>query len=237
MNMHQHDHMAMSQNDETNAAQFCKPMMSGGGMTMYMNGFSFSLSNTSSKSKQPKPCLTFFLEGVTLDTRFKFFFAMISIIGLGIIVEGIAYSKRQYIAGVKKKRLNGNEHEFMKAKAIFTVFQCLQALTGYILMLSAMTYSIELLLSAVVGLACGSFVFGKHKVLLSKSEDDVIVEDRESPCCNDLVEDDGLTYGTMSNTEEYVSVKGSEDDYDDEYVESTSGLLGTRRRSMEVQQG
>ena len=236
MNMHQHHDMTPPNDQFTASAHgFCTPMMSGG-MTMYMNGFSFSLISTYNNNN-PKPCLDFYFEGLTLDTRFKFFLAMIGVSSLGIAVEGVAWMKKRYISGVKKKRLNGNEAEFKRATIIFHMFQGVQALIGYILMLSAMTYSIELTMSAVVGLGLGSYIFGKHKILLSKSVDDmdnmVNVEDEgDTPCCNsDFVEDDGVSYGSMATNLEYMSVKDSSDD--DEYVEHSSVLV-SRKRNQET---
>lgn len=233
MNMHQHHDMTPP---NSSALGFCKPMMSGG-MTMYMNGFSFSLLNTHSNNNNPKPCLDFYFEGLTLDTRFKFFLAMVAVSSLGIAVEGVAWMKKRYISGVKKKRLIGNEAEFKRATIIFHMFQGVQALIGYILMLSAMTYSIELTMSAVVGLGLGSYIFGKHKILLSKSVDSmnnmVNVEDEgENPCCNNDFEDDGVSYGSMATNLEYMSITKDGSD-DDDFIENSSVLV-SRKRNQET---
>jgi len=80
-----------------------------------------------------------------------------------------------------------------KAKYVLAAFQGLQALIGYMLMLSAMTFSIELLLSAVLGLSLGFLIFEKHKMLLSTSTvTDAPVDDGDgTPCCGYTEDVDG----------------------------------------------
>ena len=112
------------------------------GMIMYMDGFRFSLSGK-------QPCLNLYLPGWTLDTKAKFLWAMMGIIILGIVMEGIS-KLRSHLS----KRLSG----FAKRWAI-TLVHGVQALVGYILMLATMTFSLELLGCVILGLSLGFALF------------------------------------------------------------------------------
>jgi hypothetical protein len=184
-------------------------------MTMYMDGFSFSLFSQ-------KGCLNLFVSSFTLNTRFKFFLAMTGVMCLGISVEGLSFLKRRYIIGLKKKMnrhansTNNNaaaaadddDDKFRNAKLILAGFQGLQALVGYVLMLSAMTYSVELLLSAVVGLALGFHIFERHKTLLSAPLESF--EDGDgTPCC--ATEEELMNSDTQTNFD-YVPVSESDNE-------------------------
>ncbi len=184
--------------DGSSSTGFCK---AGSAMSMYMTGFSFSLFNPN------KGCLNLFFSNFTLDTAFKFLLAMVTVTCIGISVEGIASLKRRYISGFnKRKRAMGNANRGNsgdttstgdvdgKAKYVLAAFQGLQALIGYILMLSAMTFSIELLFSAVLGLSLGFLIFEKHKTLLSTSTagDNTALDDGDgTPCCGFTEDVDG----------------------------------------------
>ena len=76
------------------------------------------------------------------------------------------------------------DKEHRNVMIILTLFHGMQALSGYILMLAAMTYSIELLLSAITGLCIGYFMFYKQRLVLRKS-----LVSTSSPCCEFLDED------------------------------------------------
>jgi hypothetical protein len=112
------------------------------GMIMYMGGFRFSLSGN-------EPCLNLFLPGWTLDTRAKFLWAMMGIVLLGIVTEGIS-KLRSHLS----KRLSGTIKRWT-----ITLLHGLQALVGYILMLATMTFSLELLGCVIVGLVIGFALF------------------------------------------------------------------------------
>lgn len=112
------------------------------GMIMYMGGFRFSLSGN-------QPCLNLYLPGWTLDTRAKFLWAMIGIILLGIVMEGIS-KLRAHLS----KRLSG-----LTKRLTITLVHVVQALVGYILMLATMTFSVELLGCVILGLGFGFALF------------------------------------------------------------------------------
>ena len=114
-----------------------------GGMIMYMDGFRFSLLGNNN------PCLNLYFPGWTLDTRSKFWWAMMGVVLLGIITEAVSK-----LRSLSSKRLSG----FLKRLTI-TVLHGIQALVGYILMLATMTFSIELLVCVIVGLGLGFALF------------------------------------------------------------------------------
>jgi hypothetical protein len=179
--------------------------MSGGGMTMYMDGFSSTLMNRSA------PCLNLFFSDFTLDNELKLFLAMIIVVCIGISIEGVASLRRRYISGVKKKIQNdpnNRRKEMKRAKYVLSLYIGLQALIGYILMLSTMTYSIEIIFSAVSGLSLGFFIFGQHTSMLGSFGDGQ--GDRggggSTPCC-DFSEDNG---GDTDTTFGYVPVNDSD---------------------------
>ena len=91
-----------------------------GGMIMYMDGFTFSLfhhnnhnnnNNNSSSSSSLSPCLNLLFSGYTLDNPYKFILAMIIVTCIGISVEGIAWLKRRYVIGIKKKLRSNNNND------------------------------------------------------------------------------------------------------------------------------
>ena len=111
-------------------------------MIMYMGGFRFSLSGN-------HPCLNLYLPGWTLDTRSKFLWAMMGIVLLGIVTEGISKLRSRL-----SKRLSGTIKRWT-----ITLLHGLQALVGYILMLATMTFSLELLGCVILGLVLGFALF------------------------------------------------------------------------------
>jgi Ctr copper transporter family len=114
------------------------------GMIMYMDGFRFSLS-TSEKN----PCLNLYFPSWTLNTRSKFLWAMLGVVLLGIVTEGV--SKLRYTLS---RRLTG-----MTKRWIMSLLHGVQALVGYILMLATMTFSVELLACVILGLGTGFAIF------------------------------------------------------------------------------
>lgn len=112
------------------------------GMIMYMGGFRFSLSGN-------HPCLNLYLPGWTLDTRSKFLWAMMGIVLLGIVTEGVSKLRSRL-----SKRLSGTIKRWT-----ITLLHGMQALVGYILMLATMTFSLELLGCVILGLVLGFALF------------------------------------------------------------------------------
>ena len=69
-------------------------------------------------------------------------------------------------------------------------FHGLQALFGYLLMLAAMTYSIELLASAIVGISLGHNIFYKKRQAMRRIQhSDIGIADSATPCCEFLQDD------------------------------------------------
>ena len=114
------------------------------GMIMYMDGFRFSLS-TSKKN----PCLNLYFPSWTLNTRSKFLWAMLGVVMLGIVTEGISKLRSKL-----SRRLTG-----MTKRWSMAVLHGVQALVGYILMLATMTFSVEILACVIFGLGTGFAIF------------------------------------------------------------------------------
>ena len=122
--------------DDTDASGFC----SGSGMAMFMNGFSsaFAKRNT---------CIALYVDAFTLDTAVKFVAAMFGVLALGILAEALVAFRRSRA----EKALAGR---FEAA-----IGYGLQLALGYLLMLAAMTYAVELFVSAITGVAIGHALF------------------------------------------------------------------------------
>jgi hypothetical protein len=108
-----------------------------------------------------QPCLNLFFPGWTLDTPGKFAAAMIGIALLGVFVEGVSKLRHRTVKAAKRAHVSEDLQRWNPQFLRFaiTLLHGSQALTGYILMLATMTFSIELLLSAVFGLALGYAIF------------------------------------------------------------------------------
>mmetsp|Transcript_14750 Transcript_14750/g.24394 ORF Transcript_14750/g.24394 Transcript_14750/m.24394 type:complete len:236 (-) Transcript_14750:71-778(-) len=143
------------------------------GMIMYMDGFRSSLSTTSTN-----PCLNLYFITWTLNTRAKFGFAMIGIVALGVITEGI--SKLRSLVHAK---LRGTTPSLKRWS--ITILHGLQALVGYILMLATMTFSVELLACVIFGLGLGFAIFYTH----ADGDDYYNMHVTTNPCCNFLQEE------------------------------------------------
>jgi len=107
---------------------------------------------------------------------------MISVICLGILLEAIPVWRLRYLTRIER---DGVDRENKKARPVLAAFHGAQAFLGYILMLTAMTYSIELILSAVTGLSLGFYMFYKQKGILATNQ-----SASSSPCCEFLEEDE-----------------------------------------------
>jgi hypothetical protein len=119
------------------------------------------LSGFRASLKGNQPCLNLFFPGWTLDTRGKFAAAMIGIALLGVFVEGVSKLRHRTVKAAKRAHVSGDQQRWNPKFLRFsiTLLHGSQAFTGYILMLATMTFSIELLLSAVFGLALGYAIF------------------------------------------------------------------------------
>ena len=126
--------MPMEMDDSTSG--FC----SGSGMAMFMNGFAsaFAKRNT---------CIALYLDAFTLDTAVKFIVACLGVVALGVAAEALVAFRRSRA----EKGLAGR---FEAATGYG-----LQLALGYLLMLAAMTYAVELFVSAITGVAIGHALF------------------------------------------------------------------------------
>ena len=148
---------------------FCDASMS---MTMYMDGFRAPLwaylFHHQPASAAPPPCLNFLLRSWTLDTPLKFGAAMATVLMLGIGVEALAAARsggalQSYLRRHRRRhpprsvtcRLTPRQRKWILQSAVVVGSHVLQALCGYALMLAAMSYSVELLGSALIGLGIG----------------------------------------------------------------------------------
>jgi hypothetical protein len=124
---------------------FCMDM--GMPMVMFLRGFRSSLY-----SKEMLPCLSYYVRSWVLDEEGKFKGAMVYSFLLGLLTQGLSVLRVLVLLYVKKRELR---------KCLRVAIYVCQVFMGYILMLVAMAYSVELLLSAVVGVAFGYFLFHK----------------------------------------------------------------------------
>jgi len=199
---HDHQETNFSEYVEVNESNpFCSTRM-GGGMTMYMDGFRFTLSGN-----PDAPCINLLFPQWTLHSRGRFFIAMMGVLFFGIAIEGIAMLRARYLT--KVKLMEGEMRESsVRVQLVMTLFHGLQACMGYILMLATMTYSIELFTCTLLGLSVGYFISLKYKNLSSPPK-----ATNTNPCC-DFLEDelslnDATDYERISDGNEPADTFGS----------------------------
>jgi len=124
--------------------RFCIP---GSGTDMYMAGFEIS-------GQPDNACVILFIKAWTLDTRVKFIFGCLGCIVLGIFVEGLLCFRR-LIQSRKILRIMSSP---IRRGCIIGLFGFNIAF-GYLAMLVAMTYSVELFFCMVIGLVLGHAIF------------------------------------------------------------------------------
>ena len=206
---------SINSNNSNEEHGFCRPGMSGGGMIMYMDGFRFSLLGGTNKNQ---PCLNLLVPGWTLDSYWKFGFAAVGVFALAVLVEGFSKLRHKVVRAAKeqrrRQRQSSSPRSFYRHPALLrlavTSLHGLQALLGYILMLVAMTFSLELLLCVCCGLAVGYAVFFQS----SAEEDDVVAHVTSNPCC------------------EFMEEESREMQQASSYTPLTQGLLEGQRRTV-----
>jgi len=98
-----------------------------------------------------RDCVNFLFEDWTLDTESKFIGAMFGTFFFAVLAEAIGYKHSQMYKSLS---------DDLKWKStILSMMYGLQALTGFTLMLITMTFSVDLLLAVVAGLAVGHRIF------------------------------------------------------------------------------
>ena len=126
----------------------------------------------------------------------KFYIAMVGNILLGMAVEGFSSIRKGAFKSMNTKRF-GNISKGVIASFLHGV----QAFMGYILMLSAMTYSMELLLCVVTGLSIG---YGLNHGGGSAPPDGF-----KDPCCD--FDEDGMPIVNAADAGHgYRSIDGGE---------------------------
>lgn len=148
-------------------------------MTMYMDGFRFTLNGNPDAT-----CINLLFPQWTLHTRGRFFLAMLAVLCFGIAIEGVAVLRTRYLTKVKLMEGERRENS-VRVQLAMTLFHALQACMGYILMLATMTYSIELFACTLLGLSIGYFISLKYKTSSSSPR----VTSATNPCC-DFLEDE-----------------------------------------------
>ena len=164
-------------------ASFCV----GSGVSMYMEGFVFSLG--SSKSNL---CLNLLFPSGTLDTKPKFLLGCFLMMVFGGLIELLSALRKHVHKHGKHSSSSSSLSSldapsspsilltFVASSKIFdTSFHFIQAFLGYVIMLAVMTYSVELIASVCLGLALGHALFTSVKDRPPSSAD---------PCCADYVE-------------------------------------------------
>ena len=139
-----------------------------------MDGFQWALKGESQ-------CINLYFQSWTLDSVGKFVGAMIGVVLLGMSTEGI--SRYRHNLNVKSRTASLGERK--KLSYIQTGLHGVHAFVGYILMLATMTYSMELLLSVILGLVVGYAVFGG----------DSYAHVSTNPCCA-FLEDEAIERDT-----------------------------------------
>jgi Ctr copper transporter family len=98
-------------------------------------------------------CLSLLLPSWTLDSRGKFLCACGGVVAFAVAVEGL--TKLRYYQQQQQQLQQQRRSSSSLLVMLVPLLHGLQALAGYLLMLIAMTYSVELLLSVMIGLALG----------------------------------------------------------------------------------
>ena len=155
---------------------------------MYMEGFKFTMANE-------EPCLNLFFADWTLNSSTKFYAAMVGCFFLAIFVEGLSALRYRIVRSVKQAHRRGDQQQSSTQglRLVVSVFHGLQGLVGYLLMLSIMTFSVELLLSVAVGLAVGYGLFFQYEEAFGR------VHVTTNPCCSFL---EGEARETLTQEEE-----------------------------------
>jgi len=122
-----------------NTGGYCQ----GGGIDMYMTGFAV-------QGQGDTLCLTLLFTPWLLDTPAKFIGGAIFVVFLGIFTELVSYCRREMHGSLDK----GRKRDFL----MISVYALHLAL-GYWCMLIAMTYSVELFICILLGLAIGHAAF------------------------------------------------------------------------------
>ena len=134
---------------------------------MYMDGFR-------SGSGSLVPCVVFLFDGWAITSRGELAAACIGTVFVGLLAQAIVG-----VRPVARARLAQLSRPACVVAEVFLFAS--QVLLGYLLMLIAMTYQVELLVSVVLGLAAGH---GLLVVLTLRDDGKLPVEGNAEPCCD-----------------------------------------------------
>ena len=134
---------------------FCR-----GATSMVMTGFE-SVGSTNAH------CIILFFRPWLLDTAWKFAIGCVGIFALGMFVEAAILMRRKVTKSKRYRNKNVKE-------AIVIALFAINVTLGYLCMLAAMTFNVEIFFSAVMGLALGHLVFANSKEAVRETAD---------PCC------------------------------------------------------
>jgi len=130
---------------------------------MLMTGFDVA-------GKQLNPCIVLFFQSWTLDTPGKFAAGCVGVAAMGFAIEALICFRRW-----RQQRLAANGQSSIPAnQAVSVACFGLNLILGYLAMLVAMTYSVELFLSV-----CAGFIVG-HAALNVREQ---AVGETADPCC------------------------------------------------------
>ena len=133
-----------------------------------MDGFRFAMVGN-------QPCLNLYFPSWTLDTRSKFVGSLILVFLLSFATEGI--SKFRHTLSSRPVLGRERRHSKRIRQVQISALHGVQALLGYVVMLATMTFSVEILLSVVLGLSSGYYYYFAGEIGL---EGHVTT----NPCCS-----------------------------------------------------
>jgi hypothetical protein len=145
-----HDNTCAWHCNKTVDEKFCD-----GGMDMLMGGFETAGGSTNTSMKT---CVILFFKGWKLDSAGKFSAACIGVFVLGVAIEALIWLRRKIVS---RKRLMLNMPTPIRKLIVISLFGT-NLVLGYLAMLVAMTYSVELFICVVVGLILGHALFNSH---------------------------------------------------------------------------
>jgi hypothetical protein len=172
----------------SNATQSSHPKYCYGGTTMFMTGFVWEDSN----------CVIYLFRSWVITSRGLLALACIGTIVAGVLLEGIAWSRRNYLLPrLLSQTKDSVGRKWMVNKKIVVISSGFaygtQLLLGYLLMLVVMTYSGPLIISVVIGLVFGNMLLTSMTMsrkttpqTSDKSSENTIIEESDglTPCCD-----------------------------------------------------
>jgi hypothetical protein len=131
-----------------------------GATSMVMTGFE-------SVGSDDAQCIILLFRPWLLNTPLKFAIGCIGVFLLGLLIEATIRLRRAVTGSLKFRK------EWMKESATIFLF-AINVSLGYMAMLAAMTFNVEIFISTVTGLAVGHLIFANSKQTVRETAD---------PCC------------------------------------------------------